>query len=67
MFGVIENLTVLKYLDSEPRKKSLTKALVCENTRSKADIPLEIIKCGKLALLKLLHSLSICWKVGNVP
>lgn len=57
---VIEGLSVPEVLGSEPRKEELRRAidvLPCDKVQGEDSIPPEIIKCGKPALLKPLHSL----------
>ena len=67
----IEELPVLEELDSEPTMEEIGKsidALACGRAPGEDNIPPEIIKCGKPALLEPLHELlRLCWSEGKVP
>ena len=66
----IESLPVMTELDTEPTEDDLSKAIdSLKNGKAtgKYDIPPEVIKHGKPALLHHLHILLlICWKEGTV-
>ena len=66
----IGDLPVLEELDSEPTLEDLNKAidaLASGKAPGEDGIPPEVIKCGKPALLELLHELlCLCWREGKV-
>ena len=67
----LEDLTVMEELDAEPTHEELSKAIDALANRKapgEDNIPPELIKCGKPALLDPLHELlCLCWKEGEVP
>ena len=66
-----EDLPVLEELDSEPTLEELSKAIDALASRRAPggnNIPPEVIKCGKPALLEPLHELlCLYWREGKVP
>lgn len=67
----IPDLPVMEELDALPTKEELSKAisdLSSGKTPGSDNIPTEVLKSGKPALLGPLHSLFCkCWKEGHIP
>ncbi|KAJ8042533.1 hypothetical protein HOLleu_13607 [Holothuria leucospilota] len=67
----IKDLPVVEELDYEPTLEELIKAIDTPKSNQvagKDGIPPEIIKFGKLVILKHLHNLlCLCWKEDKVP
>ena len=67
----LPSLTVMEELDIPPTEEELRKAidgLTCGKAPGKDGIPPEVLKSGKLALLRHLHELlCLCWEKGHVP